>query len=323
MHILWEPDDPVSYYLYVGQSVNLEERIRKHNDPWYRARHPCLHYHVWDSTPDMESIFIVLASTDDDVPQLQLNLLELWCCLIFQTLPQQELRKYVSEEVSPSGSHLNVANPIWQSFTECKHDCYEHKERFKELIHSCDPLVADYYRSLAQGFRDLKTSSNPRLRAYYMAAYHRSQAGSAAAKVGRTFTQLLSGTEKTVYGRGSSQLITFGYVNFRISKKYQDLAHGAVVHAQGFLTDGANSHRYAVDALPEDPAIRFSFRIAGKNINGEPFGMFIHAPGEVTVKDINTLVDRLSGEDVDNIATKSRRMIPTDVTKGRYKVMYT
>lgn len=134
---------------------------------------------------------------------------------------------------------------------------------------------------------------------------------------------MLSGTEKTVYGRGSSQLITFGYVNFRISKKYQDLAHGAVVHAQGFLTDGANSHCYAVDALPEDPAIRFSFRIAGKNINGEPFGMFIHAPGEVTVKDINTLVDRLSGEDVDNIATKSRRMIPTDVTKGRYKVMYT
>ena len=50
--------------------------------------------------------------------------------------------------------------------------------------------------------------------------------------------------------------------------------------------------------------------------------MFIHASSKVTVKDINTLVNHLSGKDINNITTKSRQVIPTDITKGRYKVIY-
>jgi len=79
--------------------------------------------------------------------------------------------------------------------------------------------VADYYRSLAQAFRELKNSYNPVLRAYWLAAYHRSQAGSSAAKVERTFRGLLGGVEKTVRADKSRQKITFGYVNFRIWKQ--------------------------------------------------------------------------------------------------------
>jgi hypothetical protein len=101
----------------------------------------------------------------------------------FQTLPSKELRTYTSKESLWPGCHLNVANPLWQSFTASKRDHYELKEKFKELIRTCDPVVADYYRSLAQAFRELKNSSNPALRAYYLAAYHRSQAASCAAKV--------------------------------------------------------------------------------------------------------------------------------------------
>ena len=81
-------------------------------------------------------------------------------------------------------------------------------------------------------------------------------------------------------------------------------------------------HYYTVNTLLEDPAIRFSFRITGNNINSKPFGIFIHAFSKVTVKDINTLVNYLSGKDINNITTKLRQIIPMDITKGRYKVIY-
>ena len=84
-------------------------------------RHPCLHYHVWDSKPGMNSVFVILAYTDE-IEQLQLNLLELWCCLIFQTLSSKDLRTYLPEGSTRPGRHLNVAHPLWQSFTAAKED---------------------------------------------------------------------------------------------------------------------------------------------------------------------------------------------------------
>ena len=95
-----------------------------------------------------------------------------------------------------------------------------------------------------------------------------------------------------------------------------------VVYTQGFLTNGINLYYYAINILLEDPAIKFSFRIAKKNINNKPFSIFIYIPNKVTVKNINTLVNCLSGKNVNNITTKLRRIIPTDITKGRYKVIY-
>jgi len=135
MHIFWDPaEGPAgSSYLYVGQSGNIQERIRRHNDPWNRARHPSLRYHLWDSKPGMNSAFVILGITGN-LPQLQLNLLESWCCLMFQTLPSRDLRTYLPEGTARLGCHLNVADPLWQSFTGCKQDQYERKERFRELV---------------------------------------------------------------------------------------------------------------------------------------------------------------------------------------------
>ena len=81
--------------------------------------------------------------------------------------------------------------------------------------------------------------------------------------------------------------------------------HRAVIYIQGFLTNNTNLHYYTINILLKDPTIRFSFKITGKNINSKLFSIFIHTSSKVTVKDINILVDHLSGKDIDNIITKS------------------
>lgn len=56
-----------------------------------------------------------------------LNLLEEWGALIFQTLPKNDLLDYLPNGTvlfPQAGSHLNVAHPLWQRFSETKQDTY-------------------------------------------------------------------------------------------------------------------------------------------------------------------------------------------------------
>lgn len=73
---------------------------------------------------------------------------------------------------------------------QLKDDCYENKQNFKHLISSCPPLMADYFRSLALAFQDLKYSPNCVLREYYLAANYRCRAAASVAKSERTFPAL-------------------------------------------------------------------------------------------------------------------------------------
>ena len=70
MHILWDSIQPTitKYYLYVGQSQNIQERVERHENPWNRAKNPSLHYHCWK--PGIESIFVVLEHTRETSPLL-------------------------------------------------------------------------------------------------------------------------------------------------------------------------------------------------------------------------------------------------------------
>jgi len=183
---------------------------------------------------------------------------------------------------------------------------------------TCDPMIADYYRSLAGVFHELKDSSSPVLRAYWLAAHHRSQFGSSAVKMEKTLSELLGGVEKVVrVYENSLQTVMFGYVNFRIRKQELVLEDNSYIHAQGFLTDGFSAERYALDAIPEDPAIRFSLKIIGTDIFGKSFCRYISSKGRATVKDMNTLVDGLCGVKVAGIAKTPRRMVPSDVSAER------
>ncbi|KAM0563530.1 hypothetical protein ACHAPJ_001253 [Fusarium lateritium] len=51
-HMLFHPDQD-DFYGYGGQADDLDYRInQQHCNPWHRARHPSLHYYVWDSRSD-------------------------------------------------------------------------------------------------------------------------------------------------------------------------------------------------------------------------------------------------------------------------------
>jgi len=60
--------------------------------------------------------FVFLSATDRVNPLL-LNLLEMWCCLILQTLIKNALAKYLlANMVAPyAGTHLNIAIPLYQA----------------------------------------------------------------------------------------------------------------------------------------------------------------------------------------------------------------
>jgi hypothetical protein len=115
LHIIWDPiTEPLSYRLYVGQGENLRDRLRNHENPWYRSQHPCLHYHVWDSLLANKSAFVILAQ-DMEMDPVALNLLETWGALIFQTLQENGLLDYLPNGTvlfPQAGSHLNVAHPL-------------------------------------------------------------------------------------------------------------------------------------------------------------------------------------------------------------------
>lgn len=78
-----------------------------------------------------------------DQPQLLLNVLEMWCCLLLRSLPVQTLETWLppSTRIQPQGAPaaLNIANPL------------DHGERggrqWVDLSTSEDPLVREYVKA--------------------------------------------------------------------------------------------------------------------------------------------------------------------------------
>jgi hypothetical protein len=113
----------------------------------------------------LENILLCTMDVDTDVDPLLLNLLEMWCCLVFQTLTRNALHKYLPPaKLAPyAGMHLNVALPLHQSTRGEKVNDIFHGD----LYHSQDPHVQKYYQSLRHRFWDLKYSPNLVQREYY------------------------------------------------------------------------------------------------------------------------------------------------------------
>ncbi|KAF2761594.1 hypothetical protein EJ05DRAFT_496500 [Pseudovirgaria hyperparasitica] len=132
---------------YIGQSTDMPTRIKKQHMYFrWRRDHPSLHCHALeDSSYDTYIIIAVIpnpqAYTASDL-SLLLNLLEMWCCLLFQTLPKGLLREYLPGETAVAArdfEHLNVALPLDQGDTGVYHDV-------EELANSHDRLVRSYYQ---------------------------------------------------------------------------------------------------------------------------------------------------------------------------------
>lgn len=207
------------------------ERLKNHRDPKYRARHRSLHYYVWDlgvanEKLEVEETFVFLAIIKGDVDQLFLNLLEMWCSLMLQTLTRNALRSYlpVGTLAPYAGGHLNVALPLHQSI---QGDPVQ--DELCNDLYSRDPSVQAYYASLRQNFFDLKNSPNPFLRELYEQKVRVSQLSRAETIRQSTANKSLQGRNVTVRCDEWRQSFSMSHWIFEISRKAVHLNHGALL----------------------------------------------------------------------------------------------
>jgi hypothetical protein len=141
--------------IYIGQSTNLRFRISQHWNFRHRRDNPSLHYHaVQQSIFNVFGILAVLPSPNMgnhvlpgmDCPDLLLNILEMWMCLVFRSLPQQALVNWLPEDMKIEGEFgaLNIACPLDNGVKE---------REWVDLSEWEDPLVQEYLN------RDKKKSS--------------------------------------------------------------------------------------------------------------------------------------------------------------------
>ncbi|KXJ88888.1 hypothetical protein Micbo1qcDRAFT_166318 [Microdochium bolleyi] len=139
--------------MYVGQTGRLSQRIKQHMNFRYRRDNKSLHYHAVEHSS--WNNFIILATTpppSGSQPawlrgnglELVLNILEMWCALMFRTLPRSTLEDWLPEKTLTNGNvqwyGLNLALPLDQGVPESTP-----REDFGAAMRSSpDPLARNY-----------------------------------------------------------------------------------------------------------------------------------------------------------------------------------
>lgn len=155
LHLIQLPNG--FWYWYIGQAHDVRSRIhQQHRDFRYRRDNPSLHYYAHDRS--VHDRFVILANLDDNPRtttaselRIVLNLLEMWCCLLFRCLPVQTLERWLQDEdfydVSFDGPvlTLNVASPLDMG------DSLASSKAFELLKESNDDLARQYYADVRQG----------------------------------------------------------------------------------------------------------------------------------------------------------------------------
>ncbi|OQE14386.1 hypothetical protein PENFLA_c038G10811 [Penicillium flavigenum] len=335
LHIIWPPDDPQRFWLYVGQAMNLKRRIADHNDKLYRRKHPSLHYHVWDSREDMCSQFVVLATFNyetegQNLPrshQCLLNLLEMWMACLFRTLTARDLDRYLPPSVgrSSAGRHLNVVPPIWQRFQdETVPDMREIFDRssFRSLLQSNDAAVRSWAQKARDSYNDLRNSPDPQLRHYWFGNNNR-QLGRAwesneQTAIDNLKVYHLEGKERTVQCAPDRKrgYITCGKFVISIPQSL-NISPGSKVIVQFHLYKTEVPHRYTRKAMPYDPSSRLAISIKGRDASGNKVDTWLQSSrGSKLPMRMNTLVDMLEGVPFNETCSLSRRWIVTRMGEG-------
>ncbi|UPX11052.1 uncharacterized protein EKO05_0001676 [Ascochyta rabiei] len=138
--------------IYIGQASSLRPRIAQHLNFRFRRDNPSLHYHALQSSvynaigvlavlpgPGMGNH--TLPGMDD--PGLLLNVLEMWMCLVFRSLPVATLKEWIPVGVSSGRREgkegefggLNIRSPLDQG---------DGRAGWIDLSTNEDPLVREY-----------------------------------------------------------------------------------------------------------------------------------------------------------------------------------
>ncbi|KAJ0420925.1 hypothetical protein BJY00DRAFT_118539 [Aspergillus carlsbadensis] len=271
----------------------------------------------------MESMFVTLA--ESDIPtcpttQLFLNLQEMWMSLIFQTLTSLRLDEYLLKSVARlwSGSHLNVALPLWQGFTgkeeqAAMEDACGGRLTFQQYLQSSDPTIRQWARDARDAFNDIRNSPDPVLREYYKGLHLQRRIKAQKTWDEKQFQNLrrhLSTgitTEVRKSHGGTIDEVHCGRFRFTISKSLGlRLGEGARVTLQLHLTDTRHPDCYARKGQPRDPASRLAASLRGCDALGS-FHVWLKTEGIHNVKKMNSLVDLLEGFSLEESRMFERR----------------
>ncbi|KAE8335971.1 hypothetical protein BDV24DRAFT_155573 [Aspergillus arachidicola] len=323
LHILWRRSNSRNFWLYVGQGAELRERIRTHNDIYRRKRNPSLHYHVWDSAEDMESIFVTLGTSEKPTSvktQLLLNLLEMWMALVFQTLTSLHLDEYLPDSVNRlwSGHHLNVALPLWQGFTDedqAVSEAVGGRISFQQHLFSEDPTIRQWAESARDAFNDIRNSPDALLRQYYQNLLSKRQAQGQQTwqkKKSMNIMRYLEPTKTTVKVSHEGEMceVSCGSFRFTITQLLGlHLRDGDEVFVQLHLAGSRHPNAYTHMAEARDPASRLAISISGHDTQGS-FHAWLQTKGSRNVFKMNSLVDVLEGYSLEESKQFQRRWHP-------------
>ncbi|KAL2869133.1 uncharacterized protein BJX67DRAFT_379608 [Aspergillus lucknowensis] len=315
LHLLYLESVPNAFWLYVGQSVCLKDRIRKHHTRRLQSSHYCLHYHIWNSSKQMKSSFMTFfelfrPDTTHQQRQLILNLAEMWFCCIFQTLTCPSLEKYLPDTLAKpwAGRHLNIAVPLYQSFSPAENPEIEtlgDREGFTQFLTSTDPQVRKWAISLRSAFNSLANSPDARARAYYrqLIAISTSKARDACqANRIKKMQRYLSGEDIKVtvetYRDGAQEeytkaTVACGQFVFTIPSSL-GFWNNDRVFVKLDLRESEHANKYTTHSRPDDPASRLGVSIVWDDGERQ---MWLKASRRNLkhIKRINTLVDILEG----------------------------
>lgn len=306
MNIISDPNSNGSFWLYVGQSKSMKQRISDHRNIRFRIRHKCLHYAIGNSKADLRSTFVTLgrfgAYQHDDSCKYLLNLHEMWMACLFQTLTSRDLEKYLPGVVKiwSAGHHLNIVPPIWQSFSDG--DDFEGltREKFQAMLMSENKETREFARDARDAFNDLRNSPDLKLRQYHrttlMANLMLAREANDLIRI-QNVREHLNWTSKRVYAynKGDGFIISWAFIPISTLQKLL-FQNGDLIEARLVLCDEKSPNRYARRAEEHDPASRLEIWIRGKDRRGEDFCRCLQSKyGKAIVFRLNSLIDCLEG----------------------------
>ncbi|KAH4108291.1 hypothetical protein HBI25_177630 [Parastagonospora nodorum] len=140
--------------IYVGQAGSIRSRVGQHLNFRYRRDNPSLHYHAMQHSIYNSIGLIAQVPSPNmgnhtlpgmDCPDLLLNVLEMWMCLVFRSLPLQILDTWLPDDATvkkgrKSGQEgefggLNIAIPLDQGGAQ---------REWLDLSECEDPLIREY-----------------------------------------------------------------------------------------------------------------------------------------------------------------------------------
>jgi hypothetical protein len=311
----------------------MPKRLETHRKREYRVKNQCLHYFIWDRGNENKMYevgeeFVILSAIErvDPVDPYLLNILEMWGCLMLQTLTKNALTKYLpADMVAPyAGTHLNIAIPLHQAPFRVMVDTGD-----PSMYHTSDPMVAQYYTSLRRRFYELKFSPNAALRNYYANVTRQRVITRVETTNSKKLKEALVGVEKSVYVVTSHiyQYFLLSYFAFTISRRWIHLEDGAPIQVRlDLITEdelrrkGSHPNVYCTCATRDDPASRLAVFVEGTSATGVPFAGWLRSRATKKVFKMNTLVDMLEGGTMFQSRNTPRRWISLTGEDGQGKL---